>query len=294
MAMKKKLSEKLFDTANMLFLILLVFVTLYPFIHVLMTSLSIPIKLSGYYGFMLLPRGFSLDAYNGVFKNPMIIRSFLNSLLFVVTGTFLTIFLTAMGGYVLSRRGLYFKGFITIMIVIPMYFSGGLIPLYLLVNKMHMIDTLWAIILPGAIGTYNLILMRTNIQQVPVEMEESAKIDGASNMLILFIIILPLCLPIIAMFTLFQAVGIWNSWFQPAIFLTKRELFPLQLILREFLIEDKPSASLMGTANGPLKLLQGQTIKSAIVIISIVPVICVYPFLQKYFTKGVLVGAIKG
>lgn len=293
MVIQRKTGEKIFDAANYTFLFLFVLATLYPFIHVFMTSISNAEALSGYFGFMFFPRGFSMTAYQRVFGNTDIVRSFANSIIYVLAGTTLCIVLTSMGGYVLSRKNLYWKNVITVLIVIPMYFSGGLIPFYLMIQKLHMVNTIWAIILPGVIGTYNMILVRINIQQVPVDIEDSAKIDGANHLTTLFIILIPLILPIIAVITLFQSVGLWNEWFGPSLYITKRELFPIQLILREILINDQSNSMLIG-ANGRDRQLIAETVKNAVTIVSIVPAICVYPFLQKYFIKGIMVGAIKG
>lgn len=293
MNIKRQFSGYIFDIFNYLSLFFLTFLTLYPFIHVLMGSFSDPGKLFGYDGFMIVPRGFSFEGYVRVFQNEMIMRSFLNSVIYVVSGTGLCIVLTPMGGYVLSRKDFYWKPFLTVMLVIPMYFGGGLIAFYLWMNKLGMVNTIWALIIPGCIGTYNMILVRTNIKNIPIEMEESAKIDGASQLVTLFIIIFPLILPIIAVITLFQAVGLWNDWFNPSIFLHDRKMFPLQSILREILIEDQTQNMVPGLIP-KFKKENIDVVRYATIIISILPVICFYPFLQKYFVKGIMVGAIKG
>ena len=295
MRIKKQPGEVVFDTANVLFMVLLMAATMYPFVHVLMTSFSEASGLMGYNGFMLLPRGFSAEAYRKVLANPEILRSFVNSVFYVAAGTLLSIVLTLLGGYALSRKDLYWKPLITVFLVIPMYFGGGLIPTYLLINSLGMKNSIWAVIIPGCVGTYNIILARTNFQSIPAELEESAVIDGAPHLVVLFRILVPLSLPIIAVMTLWQAVGIWNSWFGPSIYLTtRRDLWPIQLILREIMISTKESATMMVGVTDISRQYLNETIKNAVAIVSIIPVIAVYPFLQKYFVKGVLVGAIKG
>jgi len=293
---KKKPGEVAFDTVNYIFMFLLMIVTLYPFIHMLATSFSASKNLTGYRGFMFWPRGFSLEAYDRALNASDTIKSFINSIFYVVTGTTIHILLTLMGGYVLSRRDIYWKNFIVIFLVIPMYFGGGLIPTYLMVsNALHMRNTIWAIIIPGCIGTYNMILMRTNFQQIPIEMEESAIMDGAPHMRILFKILLPLSLPIVSVLMLFHGVGLWNAWFGPAIYLTSRNLWPISLILREVMISTEVrNPELVSGISEVSRPYFVETLKSAIAIISIVPIIMVYPFLQKYFVKGIFVGAIKG
>ena len=293
MVIKRKLSENIFDTANHAFLFFMILITLYPFIHVFMVSVSDSGALSGYSGFMFYPHGFSLVAYRRVFEFPALVGSYLNTLLYVSTGTVLSVVLTALGGFVLSRKNLYWKNLFTVLVVIPMYFSGGLVPFYLLIRNLHMLNTIWAIILPGAVSAYNLIIVRTNFKQIPDEMEESAKIDGATPVVILFKVLIPLALPIIAVITLFQGVALWNSWFYPAIFLTKSELYPLQLVLRDILIQNDTSSMMRGTFGAERKSVE-ETIKNAIIMVSVIPILCAYPFLQKYFIKGIMIGAIKG
>lgn len=297
MVIKRNLGDYIFDTFNYIFLIFLMFATIYPFLHVLMGSISDSKAMTGYYGFMFYPRGsVSLDAYSKAFANPMLIRSYLNTIFYCISFTSISIFLTSMGGYVLSRKNLKWKNVMTVFIIIPMYFGGGLIPFYLLVSRMHMIDTVWSIILPGAVGTYNLILMRTNFKEVPAEMEESAKMDGAGHMTILYRIIIPLALPIMAVITLFSIVGMWNTWFTPSIFLISREKYPLQLVLREILILNNTYEMMKGVPNlaGAERNSVANTIKYALIVISILPILCAYPFLQKYFVKGIMIGALKG
>ncbi|MCI1777270.1 MAG: carbohydrate ABC transporter permease, partial [Paenibacillus lautus] len=241
---------------------------------------------------LLWPKGFSLDSYRMVFENPNIIRSYLNTIFYVVVGTTLNILMTALGAYGLSRKNVMWKGAIMMLIVMTMFFDGGLIPKYLLVKNMGLLDTYWALIIPSAMTTWNLIIMRTAFQGVPDALEESARIDGATDWTILFRIIIPLSLPVIAVMVLFYGVWHWNKWFDALIYLRDRDLFPLQLILREILIQNDTS-SMMTSVGGGDRMPVGETIKYATIMVATLPILFLYPFLQKYFVKGVMIGAIK-
>ncbi|MFC5651186.1 carbohydrate ABC transporter permease [Paenibacillus solisilvae] len=289
---KRSLGEKSFDIFNVILMLLLCFITLYPFLYVLFASFSDPAEVAQHRGLLFAPRGFNLAAYTAVFDNPMIAKGYQNTLFYVLTGTAINLFMTSLGAYALSRRNLYFKNHIMFMIVITMVFSGGLIPSYLLIGNLGMLNTPWALLIPGAISTFNLIIMRTAFQAVPVSLEESAKIDGANDLTILFRVVIPLSMPVIAVMILWYAVGHWNSYFSALIYLRDRELYPLQLILREILITNSTDAMMTGASAGD-KMPIGETIKYATIIVSTLPILCLYPFLQKYFVKGVMIGAIK-
>ena len=199
------------------------------------------------------------------------------------------------GAYVLSRDDVKIKKVINIMVVITMFFSGGIIPLYLTVRSYHMLDTVWALMIPQAINTWNLIVMRTSFQAVPKSLEESAIIDGAGEFVIMTRIILPLSKAILAVMALFYGVGMWNAWFQASMFLRNRELYPLQLFLREVLINSSTDSMMTGSASAASdRAAISETIKYATIVVSTLPILCAYPFLQKYFVKGVMVGALKG
>ncbi|MEC0204942.1 carbohydrate ABC transporter permease [Paenibacillus lautus] len=292
MRTSKSVSEVLFDSANVILLCLLSIITLYPFLYVLFASISTPAEFVQHRGILLWPKGFSLDSYRMVFENPNIIRSYLNTIFYVVVGTTLNILMTALGAYGLSRKNVMWKGTIMMLIVMTMFFDGGLIPKYLLVKNMGLLDTYWALIIPSAMTTWNLIIMRTAFQGVPDALEESARIDGASDWTILFRIIIPLSLPVIAVMVLFYGVWHWNKWFDALIYLRDRNLFPLQLILREILIQNDTS-SMMTSVGGGDRMPVGETIKYATIMVATLPILFLYPFLQKYFVKGVMIGAIK-
>jgi len=290
---QRSIGERIFDVGNVLALALLSILTVYPFLYVFIASLSDPSWVVQKRGIILLPQGINLDAYMAVFKNPSILTGYTNTLFVVIVGTSLNIMMTALGAYVLSRQQFVWRKHIMFAIVFTMFFNGGLIPTFLLVNQLGLLDSRWALILPIAMSAYNLIIMRTAFLGHPVELEESAKLDGANDFTILFRIVLPLSMPVVAVMILFYGVAHWNSWFNALIYMRTRELYPLQLILREILITNNTDSMITGVGGGD-KMPIGETIKYATIIVSTIPILCLYPFLQKYFVKGVMIGAIKG
>ncbi|MDF2922459.1 MAG: sugar transporter permease [Paenibacillaceae bacterium] len=293
MITRKSFGEHIFDAANVVFMLFLVVVTLYPFLYVTAASLSDSNKLVSHSGILLLPAGFTLDAYEAVLKNPNILTGYSNTILIVVAGTLLNMFFTSIGAYVLSRKQVMWNTPIMLMIIFTMFFSGGLIPGYLLVyNGLHMGNSLLALIIPGLISTWNLIVMRTSFAAIPENLIESAKIDGASEFGILFKVVIPLSMPVISVMILFYGVGHWNSWFAAVIYLRDRHLFPLQLILREILVLSSTDSMTTNTA-GQDQFTIGESIKYATIMVATIPILLVYPFLQKYFAHGVMVGAVK-
>jgi len=291
--MKQTFPERIFNYFNITFLTILSIVTLYPLVYVLIASVSDPTYVAQTRGLMLTPKGFNFDAYKMVFDNPMIVTAYLNTFFYVIVGTTINILLTSLGAYALSRKNVMWRDLIMFMIVFTMFFEGGLIPLYLLVNNLGMLDSRWALIFPTAVSAFNLIIMRTAFQAIPDSLEESARIDGANDFTILFKIILPLSMPVVAVMVLFYGVYHWNSWFQAMIFLQDRELFPLQLILREILIANSTDSMMTGVSSSDAMPI-GETIKYATIIVATLPILLLYPFLQKYFVKGVMIGGIKG
>lgn len=292
MTYKRSFGETVFSWFNTCFMLLLCFVTLYPFIYILFASLSDPTEMAQFRGMLFSPLGFSLDAYKAVLQNPMVTTGYRNTLFYVTIGTAINLIMTTLGAYALSRRNVYFKNHIMFYIVITMVFSGGLIPSFLLVNNLGMLNTPWALLLPGAINSFNLIIMRTAFQGIPPSLEESARIDGANDWVIMARIIIPLSMPVIAVMILWYAVGHWNSYFSALIYLRDRELFPLQLVLREILISNSTDSMMTGAATGD-RMDIGITIKYATIIVSTLPILILYPFLQKYFVHGVMIGALK-
>lgn len=293
--MKTTIQQKVFQIFNNVFLILLSLIMLYPMWHVIMASFSDSGELMAHRGVLLAPLSANINAYKLMSKNPMIFRGYINSIIILVTGTILNVILTSLGAYVLSRRNLYWKKFLSLMVIFTMFFSGGMIPLYLVVSKILMLgDTFLAIILPTAVNTYNLIIMRTAFESLPESLEEAAQIEGAGHWSILFRIVMPLSMSTIAVIILYYATGHWNGWFNASIFMKTRTKYPLQLILREILINNDTANMSMGGGGADDMMGISETIKYAVIVASTIPILCVYPFLQKYFVKGVLVGAVKG
>ncbi len=292
---KRSPGEQVFNVINILLILLMIVVMLYPMWHVLCASFSNPRALASHSGILLIPEGFSATAYKLMMKNPMILRGYLNTVLILVLGLALNMVMTCLAAYVLSRRNLMLKKPLTIIIIFTMYFSGGLIPTYLNIMGLGLEDSLLAIILPGAISTYNMIVMRTGFASVPESLEEAAKIDGASAFKILWLIILPLSKATVAVVCLYYAVSHWNSWFNAMLYLQDRNKFPLQLVLREILIQNDTSSMVTAMdVSAEDSSFLSETVKYAVIIVSVVPILCIYPFIQKYFTKGVMVGAVKG
>lgn len=292
MVEKRTAGDHIFDTFNVLLLSLFSILFLYPMVHVGMASFSEPRQIMNHVGILLWPDGFSLEGYKVVLGNPNILNGYLNTIFYVVAGTALNILLSSMGAYVLSSKEFPMKRTISIAIVFTMYFSGGMIPNFLLVRGLGMYNSRLAMLLPAAINTWNLIMMRTSFAAIPDSLAESARIDGANDFTILFRIIFPVAKATIAVMVLFYAVGHWNSWFNAMIYLQDREKYPLQLILREILISNSSSGNTVEAADEITNFL-GQLIKYCTIVVSTLPVLCIYPFVQKYFMTGVMVGAIK-
>ena len=290
---RKTIGERAFNWANAIILGILTIVFFYPMWHCLMASFSEPISLIGYSGFIFRPMGFSLEGYKTVLQNSNIYTGYFNTMIYLVGGTAINMVLTVLGAYALSRKSLALRTPITLIIVFTMYMDFGLIPAFLNIRQLGLHNTRWAIILPIAISTYNMIVMRTGFAAVPASLEESAKLDGANDFIILWKIMLPVCKATLAVVALFYAVGHWNSWFSAAIYLQDRSKFPLQLFLREILIANS-SANTAGEINSVdgVQFLD-ELIKYCSIIISTVPILVVYPFVQKYFVTGVMLGSVK-
>lgn len=286
-------ADRIFDTVNITLQIIIAVIMLYPMLYVLLASLSRPSLLMAHKGILWHSLGFSIDAYKAAFQNPMLLRSYMNTLFVLVFGVAVNMVLTSLGAYFLSRKDVKYQKIISIYIIITMFFSGGMIPFYFVVKNIGLEDSLWSLILPSAINTFNLMILRVAFASVPASLEESAKLDGAGHLRILTVIILPVCKASLAVIVLYYAVQHWNSWFNAMIFLTTREKFPLQLILREILITNDTASMMQGADAGEAESI-ADTIKYAIVIIATLPILCIYPFIQKYFAKGVMIGAVKG
>ena len=288
---KKTFGEKVFDTFVYVLLTLLMIATFYPIYYIFVASLSSVSEIAKHGNFMLFPKGFTLETYIAVFQNEMILTGLRNTIFYVILGTASNMILTIIAAYGLSRRWLKGRKIIMFGIVFTMFFSGGLIPSFMIVQNLGLYNTIWALLLPGAMSAWNLIMMRTYFMGLPVSLEESARIDGANDFQILFRVILPTAKPILAVMVLFYAVGHWNSWFPASIYLQNRELYPLQLILREILIQGRVADFGGNSANVTHQV--AKNLKYATIIVSTIPILLVYPFIQKYFVKGVMLGSLK-
>lgn len=292
---KKSMGERVFDLLNSIFLLFLCAIMLYPLYYVLMASLSDGASLMKHTGLLWRSMGFSTAAYKMVFNNPMVIKGFLNSVYLVILGTSVNMIMTAFAAYVTSRKNVYWAKLIMIAAVVTMMFQRGLIPLYLQVKGLGLINSHWSVILAFAIATYNMIVMRTYFLSIPDSLEESARMDGANDFIILFRIILPVAKPVVATLVLFYGVARWNGYFYVMIFLKDRVLYPISLILREILIASESADHMGGTGGsmGDVEMI-AETIKFATTIVATVPILFIYPFLQKYFVKGAMIGSVKG
>lgn len=291
MVYKKTLGDRIFNAANFIFMILIMLIMVYPCWYVLMASFSDPVAIYGNGGILLWPKHFGIYTYQEVLKNSQVWLGYRNTVLYVACGGLLSLFLTISAAFCLTRRGLPGRNGILFLILFTMYFSGGLIPSYLVVRSLKLLDTPFAVLLPEAVSTYNLIITITYFRGLPYELEEAAKIDGAGDYTVLFRIMVPLATPIIAVIALYYMVGIWNNYFTPMLYLNKRSLFPLQLFLREILIQNN-TASITASQSDSAQAY-AENVKYAIIVVSTVPVMCIYPFLQRYFVKGIMIGAIK-
>ncbi len=292
----QSIGDKTFDIINTILLSIIFLIVLYPLYFVVIASFSSPSAIMGG-EVWFIPKDVTLEGYRRVINNKSILSGYKNSIIYTVVGTAVNLAMTIMGAYPLSRKDFYGRNFFTAIFTFTMFFSGGLIPSYLVIKDLGLINNFWVMILPTAVGMWNIIIMRTFFQNtIPIELQESAMIDGARNIRILISIVLPLSTPIIAVMVLFYGVDHWNAYFNALLYLSDRSRFPLQLILREILIQDQLDIQMIerGEESALAKMMMSESIKYAVIIVASVPVMCLYPFLQKYFVKGVMVGAIKG
>lgn len=279
---------------NRIIVAFLVLITIVPLVYVVIASFMDPATLINK-GLSFNPKDWTVQGYERVFADDSIIRGFINSLFYSFSFSLLTVFITMLTAYPLSKPDLAGKGIIMTFFVITMFVGGGLIPTYLLVKNLGMLDTVWALIVPGAINVWNIILARTYFSALPKELSEAATIDGANDLQILFKVMLPLAKPIMFVLFLYAFVGQWNSYFDAMIYIKDPDLQPLQLVLRNILIQNQPSQDMVGANTAMAEMKQiAELIKYATIVISSLPLIVMYPFFQKYFDKGVLVGSVKG
>lgn len=289
--------EEVFAVVINIVMLFLMLITLYPFLYVLFASFSDPVEFGKVSGKILLhPAGFSLRGYAQVLKYENIWTGFRNTIFYVVVGTTLSMFITILGAYVLSRKKLMLKKPIMLFVIFPMYFGGGMVPTFLLVQKLGLTNTVWAMIIPGMLSVYNMIVLRTSFESVPASLYEAAEIDGCNQWSMLWRITLPLSKAALATITLFYAVGKWGEWYNALVYLQKRrDLYPLQMFLRELLVQQEDMDALMQKVSQQQAdaYLLKEIVKYATIIVTTIPILLVYPFLQKYFVKGVLVGGVK-
>lgn len=289
-------SDKFFDIFNIVLMVLIMLIVAYPLYYVLIASISDPYEVYAGKTFFA-PSKITFEGYRRVFQESSISRGYLNSIYYTLLGTVITVSMTITVGYCMSKKTLPFRKAIMMFFVFTMYFNGGLIPTYLTVSKMGLLNSVWALILPGGVAVYNVIVTRTYFEtSIPGEIYEAAEIDGSSNLGTYFKIALPLAKPIIAVMVIFTMVGYWNDWYQALIYLDDKAKYPLQLALRQILIQSEAMTSMMGNMQGGYAEANKikELIKFASIVVASVPMLIAYPFVQKYFEKGFTVGAVKG
>ncbi|WP_047983542.1 carbohydrate ABC transporter permease [Ornithinibacillus californiensis] len=278
---------------NKILLVFIALIIIFPLLYVLLGSFLDPSVLLSK-GISFNPSDWTLEGYRRVFQDDLIVRSFLNSILYAVGFTLITIVFTVLAAYPLSVEGFKGKNFFMIFFLVTMFFNGGLIPTYLLIKDLGLINSIWAIILPGSVAVWNIILVRTFFKGLPKELKEAAKMDGASELQIFLKIVLPLAKPVIFVIALYAFVGQWNSYFNAMIYLEDQDLYPLQLVLRSILIQNEVQPGMINDMQAAAELSKiAEKIKYASIVVSSLPLLIMYPFFQKYFEKGVMVGSLK-
>ena len=292
---KEKPSRLVFVGINTLILALIAFVCFAPIWHMVMASISSPTALNTHTSLVFWPlENVDVQAYRIILQYNKLWGSYLNTILYIVSTCVLTAVLTTIAGYVFSRRSFYFRNGFMMIISFTMLFNGGMIPNYIVMKWLHLTDTPWVMIIPGALSVFNIIIMRTSMENVPMELSEAAKIDGASDLRILWSVILPLCKATFSVIMLFTAVAKWNDYFSALLYLPKRsDLYPLQMVLREILITSTADFSSTSFDMADSVTVYKKGIEYASIVVSTLPVICIYPFIQKYFVTGVTMGAVK-
>ena len=289
------LGSRIFDIANYVIVTLIALTTIFPFVYIIGASFATEYEIATRPMF-IIPQDVTTAAYEFIFSSNKILRGFGNSIFITVCGTAINLFFTVTMAYALSKTRLRGRNFFLNMVIVSMFFSGGMIPGYIVVaNILNLKNTYWSVLLPGAISAYNMMIVKNFFQGIPQELEESASMDGCTDIGVLLRIVLPLSLPVLATFGLFYAVGHWNAYFGAMIYMkTAKEKWPLQVLLRELIILSSGSAGDMNNMDPEFVQPPEQSVKMAVIVVSTVPIMLVYPFLQKYFVKGVMVGALKG
>ncbi|HCK87570.1 MAG TPA: sugar ABC transporter permease [Erysipelotrichaceae bacterium] len=292
---KRTTGEKIFAVFNSIFLTMLCIIFILPVWHVAMGSISDPLKVAAYSGLIIKPLGSpTLGGYRLIFQNPTIVTAYGNTLIYVVAATLVGLILNILAAYCLSKTRLIGNKALSMFVMFTMIFNGGLVPTLIVVRSLGMLDSRWSLIIPGALSAFNIIIMRTSFMEIPQELIEAATIDGASDFKILMDVVLPVSKAILAVITLFYGIQHWNAWFNASIYLPqRRDLWPLQLILREIVLQSTEN-SIVADADGEDVMIYRPLIKYATIMVSIIPMMVIYPFIQKYFVSGVMIGAVKG
>jgi len=282
-----------FDVANYIMLTLFGLAAVLPFVYVIAGSFASDAELTSRAVFFI-PKTFTLNAYEFIFSTGTIVKSIGVSVYVTVVGTLVNLFFTVTMAYSLAKRGLYGRNLVLNLVIFSMLFGGGMIPTYLVVKELHLLDSLWALMLPGAISAFNLIIVKNFFQEIPKEIEEAGRIDGCSELGLLWRIVLPLSMPVLATFTLFYAVGHWNDFFSALLYINDPGKWPLQVMLRQIVLLSQAAAGDLNSMDPNFVKPPDQSIKMAVIVVGTLPILCVYPFLQKHFAKGVLLGSVKG
>jgi putative aldouronate transport system permease protein len=298
MKIKRNPSDLLFDTGNTIFMLILMVIMLYPMLNVVAISLSSPDAINlGQVS--VFPVGFTLSGYEYILNEPKLFIGYRNSVFYAISGTILMLLITSLGAYALSLKTFVLRKFFTLYLAITMFFGGGMVPTYLLIKSLGLLNTIWVMIIPGCVSAFNVFVFRTFFQQQPAELRESAYMDGANDFIIWLKMVVPLSKPLFATYGLFHIVGIWNSWFNALLYLGSNEnLHPVQMFLRRIVVNMKITANMYSNVVEKQMMASGRfhpmNIQMATVVVVMIPILCIYPFIQRYFIKGVMIGAIKG
>ena len=293
---KRKLgmSDRLILGVGYFALGLFVLAIIIPLVYVVAASFMDPNVLNSQ-GISFDFKKWTLDAYRRVLENEMIWRGFFNSFFYSTAFTVISVFITLLAAYPMSKKDFVGRGFFNVIFIITMFFRGGLIPTFILINQLHLVNTIWAILIPGAFNVWNMILARTYYQSIPKELREASALDGASELQHFFKIMIPVCKPIIAVLALWSFVGMWNSYFDALIYLNDADLQPLQLVLRSILVQNTPQPGMIADIQSTAEMAKvAELLKYATIVVSSLPLLIMYPFFQKYFDQGIMVGSVKG
>lgn len=293
---KRKLgmSDRLILGVGYFALGLFVLAIIIPLVYVVAASFMDPNVLNSQ-GISFDFKKWTLDAYRRVLENEMIWRGFFNSFFYSTAFTVISVFITLLAAYPMSKKDFVGRGFFNVIFIITMFFGGGLIPTFILINQLHLVNTIWAILIPGAFNVWNMILARTYYQSIPKELREASALDGASELQHFFKIMIPVCKPIIAVLALWSFVGMWNSYFDALVYLNDADLQPLQLVLRSILVQNTPQPGMIADIQSTAEMAKvAELLKYATIVVSSLPLLIMYPFFQKYFDQGIMVGSVKG